>query len=126
MDLLRLFRVVNEMVFVVIGAMLLWVALAGRYLFDPRQPSWLILAGVLVVWGIYTWLRARKVVAPRTRLAMRIGGGSVALVGSIMASLAWAPFAVAGVLLGALSRGRPRLRTDSKTGEHASLSKFIQ
>jgi hypothetical protein len=100
MDLLRLFRVVNEMVFVVIGAMLLWVALAGRYFFDPRQPSWLILAGVLVVWGIYTWLRARKVGAPRTRLAMRIGGGSVALVGSIMASLAWAPFAVAGLLLG--------------------------
>ena len=81
------------MIFVVIGALLLWVALAGRYLFDPRQPSWLILAAVLIVWGIYTWLRARKVAPPRTRLAMRIGGASVALVGSIMASLAWAPFA---------------------------------
>jgi hypothetical protein len=101
MDLLRLFRVLNEMVFVVIGAMLLWVALAGRYFFDPRQPSWLILAGVLIVWGIYTWLRARKVAAPRTRLAMRIGGSSVALVGSIMVGLAWVPFAVAGLLLGA-------------------------
>ena len=82
MDLLRLFRVFNEMIFVVIGALLLWVALAGRYFFDPRQPSWLILAGVLIVWGIYTWLRARRVTPPRTRLAMRIGGGSVALVGS--------------------------------------------
>jgi hypothetical protein len=101
MDLLRLFRVFNEMIFVVIGALLLWVALAGRYFFDPRQPSWLILAGVLIVWGVYTWLRARRVAPPRTRLAMRIGGASVALVGSIMASLAWVPFAAAGLLLGA-------------------------
>ena len=77
------------------------VALAGRYFFDPRQPSWLILAAVLIVWGIYTWFRARGVTPPRTRLAMRIGGGSVTLVGSIMAALAWAPFAVAGLLLGA-------------------------
>jgi hypothetical protein len=101
MDLLRLFRIVNETIFVVIGALLLWVALAGRYLFDPRQPSWLILAAVLILWGIYTWNRARKVAVPRTRLGMRIGGSSVALVGLIMASLAWAPFAWAGLLLGA-------------------------
>jgi hypothetical protein len=101
MDLLRLFRIVNETIFVVIGALLLWVALAGRYLFDPRQPSWLILAAVLIAWGIYTWNRARKVAVPRTRLGMRIGGSSVALVGLIMASLAWAPFAWAGPLLGA-------------------------
>jgi len=101
MDLLKLLRVFNEMIFVVIGALLLWVALAGRYLFDPRQPSWLILAAVLIVWGIYTWIRARRVTPPRTRLAMRIGGGSVTLVGSIMAALAWAPFTVAGLLLGA-------------------------
>jgi len=101
MNLLRLFRIVNEMLFVVIGGMLLWVSLAGRYLFDPRQRSWLILAAVLIVWGIYTWLHARRVAAPRTRLGMRIGGGSVSLVGLIMASLAWAPFAWAGLLLGA-------------------------
>jgi hypothetical protein len=101
MDLLRLFRVVNEMIFVVIGALLLWVALAGRYFFDPRQPSWLILAAVLIAWGVYTWFHARKVKAPRTRLAMRIGGSSVSLVGLIMASLAWVPFAWGALLLGA-------------------------
>jgi hypothetical protein len=101
MDLLRLLRVFNEMIFVIIGALLLWVALAGRYFFDPRQPSWLILAAVLIVWGIYTWFRAQRVTPPRTRLAMRIGGSSVTIVGSIMAALAWVPFAVAGFLLGA-------------------------
>jgi hypothetical protein len=100
LDLLRLFRVVNEMIFVVIGALLLWVAFAGRFLFDPPQPSWLILAGVVIVWGIYTWRRARRIAPPRTRLAMKIGGGSVALVGLIMASLAWAPLAWAAALLG--------------------------
>jgi hypothetical protein len=66
-----------------------------------KLSYWLILAAVLIAWGIYTWLRARTVVPPRTRLAMRIGGGSVTLVGSLMAALAWAPFTVAGLLLGA-------------------------
>ena len=100
LDLLRLLRVFNEIIFVVIGALLLWVALAGRFFFDARQPSWLILAGVVIAWGIYTWRRARRIAPPRTRLAMKVGGGSVALVGLIMASLAWAPFAWAGALLG--------------------------
>ncbi len=87
------------MLFVVVGALLLWVALAGRYFFDPRTPSWLILAAVLIVWGVFTWLKSRNVKAPRTRLAMRIGGSSVALVGLIMASLGWAPFGWGGLLL---------------------------
>ena len=99
--MLQLFRIVNEMVFIVFGALLLWVSLSGRYFFDARQPSWLILAGVLVIWGLYTWRRAHRVGPPRTRLAMKIGGGSVTLVGLIMASLAWAPFAWGGLLLGA-------------------------
>jgi hypothetical protein len=100
-NLLQLFRVVNEMVFMLVGALLLWLALTGRYFFDPRQPSWLILAGVLVVWGVYTWSQARRVKASGVRLAMKIGASSVVLVGLIMASLGWAPFAWAGVLLGA-------------------------
>jgi hypothetical protein len=100
LDMLQLFRVMNEMLFIVIGALLLWVSRAGRFFVDPRQPSWLILAVVLIVWGIYTWRRARKVAAPRSRLAMRIGGSSVSLVGLIMASLAWAPFGWAGLMVG--------------------------
>jgi hypothetical protein len=91
----------NEVLFVVVGGLLLWVALAGRYFFDPRTPSWLILAAVLIVWGIFTWLKARKVKASRSRLAMRIGGSSVTLVGLIMASLAWAPFGWGGLLMAA-------------------------
>ena len=65
--MLQLFRIVNEMVFIVFGALLLWVSLSGRYFFDARQPSWLILAGVLVIWGLYTWRRAHRVGPPRTR-----------------------------------------------------------
>jgi hypothetical protein len=100
-SLLQLFRVVNELIFVVVGLLLLWVALTGRFFFDPRQPSWLILAAVLILWGLYTWRRALRVAVPRVRLALKIGGASVMLVGLIMASLAWAPFAWAGLLLGA-------------------------
>jgi hypothetical protein len=96
---LQLFRIMNEMLFVVVGAILLWVARSERFFFDPRTSSWLILAAVLIVWGIFTLLKARKVKSPRSRLAMRIGGGSVTLVGLIMASLAWAPFNWVGLLM---------------------------
>jgi len=96
---LQLFRIMNEMLFVVVGALLLWVALAGRFFFDPRTRSWLILSVVLIVWGIFTWRRARKVTSPRSRLAMKIGGGSITLVGLIMVSVAWVSFGLGTLLL---------------------------
>ena len=97
----QLFRMMNEMVFVLVGALLVWVALAGRYLFNPRQSSWLILSAVLILWGLRTWRRARAVREPRWRTASQIGGGSLALVGLLLLSLAWAPLRLAGMLLGA-------------------------
>ncbi len=44
---LRLFRMVNELIFVLLGALLLWLAASGRYFFDPRRPGWLVLGAVL-------------------------------------------------------------------------------
>ena len=97
----QLFALFNELIFLLVGALLLWVALTGRYFFNPRQTGWLVLAVVLVLWGLRTWRRARLVAAPRIRTAMKIGGGSLVLVGLIMLSLAWAPFRWAGWLLAA-------------------------
>jgi hypothetical protein len=90
-----------EMIFILVGWLLLWVALTGRYLFDPRRPSWMLLAAVLILWGAQTWRRARGTAARSVRLASRIGGGSLALVGLILLSLAWMPLGWVGVLLAA-------------------------
>jgi hypothetical protein len=95
----HLFRVVNEFVFMLVGALLVLFALTGRYLFNPRRPGWIGLSVVLILWGFGTWRRARASRFPADRLVTKIGGGSLALGGLIMLSLAWAPFRWAGWLL---------------------------
>jgi hypothetical protein len=97
----QLFRLLNEMVFILVGALLLWVAFAGRYLFDPRRPSWLVVSVILILWGARSWRQARAAMAGRWRAAGRISGGSLALVGLLMLSLAWAPYRWTGLLLAA-------------------------
>jgi hypothetical protein len=97
----QLFRLINEMVFMLVGALLLWVGLFGRYLFNPRSPGWLVLTAALVFWGLWEWFRAPGVATRGERAAMRIGGGSLVLAGVILLSLAEAPFRLAGFLLAA-------------------------
>jgi sulfite exporter TauE/SafE len=95
----HLFRVVNEFVFMLVGALLALFALTGRYLFNPRRPAWIALSVVLILWGLGTWSRARRSRIAVDRLVTKIGGGSLALAGLIMLSLTWAPFRWAGWLL---------------------------
>ena len=97
----QLFRLINEIAFVLVGALFLWVGLFGRYLFNPREPLWLGLTIASVAWGVVTWLRASRIAARSERVAIRIGGGSLAVAGLILLSLAWAPFRWAGLLVAA-------------------------
>lgn len=93
------FRVVNEFVFMMVGVLLVFFALTGRYLFNPRRPSWIALSIVLILWGLATWSRARFARLPPERLVAKIAGASLTVAGLIMLSLAWAPFRWAGWLL---------------------------
>jgi hypothetical protein len=95
----QLFRLVNEFVFILVGGLLVLFALTGRYLFNPRQPAWLVLSAIMILWGLRAWRRSRLSVLSADRLVGKIGGGSLALAGLILLSLAWAPFRWAGWLL---------------------------
>src|SRR5690348_1213212 len=93
------FRMVNEFVFMLVGALLACVALTGAYLLKPGQPGWIGLSVVLMLWGAGTWRRAQLSRIPSERLVTKVGGGSLALRGLNMLSLAGAPFRWAGWLL---------------------------
>jgi len=95
----RSFHLLTEMIFILAGALLLWIALTGRYLFDARRPSWLLLAVILTLWGLRAWQRARLIAVRNARLVARMGGASLVLVGLIMLSLAWMPLGWVGPLL---------------------------
>ena len=46
----NLFRMMIEMIFVLLGGFLAFLGLSNRFLFNPRSPAWLGLGAVLVYW----------------------------------------------------------------------------
>lgn len=78
----HLFRLMNEVVFVLLGALLAWAAFTGHYYFNPRSMTWLLLAGLLVAYGIVAAMWSS---GPRAISIVR--GGALIIVGLIMLAL---------------------------------------
>jgi hypothetical protein len=99
----NLFRLLNELVFILLGALLLWVARTGRYFFDRRAPLWIALGTFLIYWGLRaSWRGERRPPPParRERAITVVRGSSLALVGAMMLGIAWLPSGWVGPLLG--------------------------
>jgi hypothetical protein len=78
----QLFRLMNEVVFVLLGALLAWAAFTGHYYFNPRSMMWILLAGLLVAYGAVAAMWSS---GPRSIAFVR--GGSLIIVGLIMLAL---------------------------------------
>jgi hypothetical protein len=97
----RLFRLMIEFVFVLLGTLLVWLGLAGPAhgrTVDRHGAPWLILSAALIVWGLRAlyspgqwWLRWQN----WTR------GLSLALLGVVMLVISRAPFLWVGPMLAA-------------------------
>jgi len=96
-DPASLLRLVIEFIFILLGALLLWVALTGRYFFDRRSWAWILLGALLVLFGARGLYRAIHSAAATEE---RIRGASHALVGLSMLGVAGLPFEFVGPLLG--------------------------
>jgi len=94
-----LLRMTNELIFVMLGGLLIWVGLSNRFMFDLRRPAWLGLGVVLVYWGARGWLKTQRAARTPDRTAARIGGASLALVGLMMLSLVLVQLRWAGMML---------------------------
>ena len=100
----KLFRLLNELVFIFLGVLLLWVAVTGRYFFNRRATTWVGLGAFLIYWGLRTWWRtSRSPQQPsrRERAAAAVRASSLALLGAMMLGIAWLPFPWVAPLLGA-------------------------
>ena len=80
--LLRLF---NELVLLLLGGLLVWVALSGRFFPDRRSTPWLGLGVFLLYWGFRAAARAGRYAS---RWEHYVRGGSLALVGLVMLGIA--------------------------------------
>ena len=94
-----LLRITNEMIFVLLGGLLVWVGLNSRFMFDPRKPAWLGLGAVLVYWGLRAWMKTQRAARTAERMTVRVGGASLAIVGIMMLSLVFVQFRWVGTIL---------------------------
>jgi hypothetical protein len=104
----RLLRAIIELLFVLLGGLVIWLGLSGEilvYSFNPRRPGWLVLSAAIILWG----LRAMYRPGVGSTLAERwTRGVSLVLLGTVMLAMAQARFqwigplvATGGLILGA-------------------------
>jgi len=92
----RLFRLIIELIFVMLGTLVMWLGVTGHIFFDRRAAGWLILSAALILWGARALIKPDKWWSPwetRTR------GISLILLGLVMLVISRVPFAWVGTLL---------------------------
>ena len=99
----QLIRVVIELIFVLLGGLVVWLGVTNQIFFDRRTPAWMILAIALIAWGAYAFARPARGWLRGERWTR---GVSLVLLGVIMLAITRVPFlmigklfAVAGVIL---------------------------
>ncbi len=89
-------RITIEIIFVLLGGLVVWLGLSEHILFDRRKPGWLLLGAVLIVWGI------RALYKPGqwwSRNEQWTRGLSLSLLGVVMLGISRVPFPWVGRLL---------------------------
>jgi hypothetical protein len=97
----HLLRIIIEMIFVLLGALVVWLGVTGQIHFDRRKLPWLVLSAALIVWGL------RALYKPgQWRWEHWTRGLSLTLLGMVMLAISRVPFlwvgrlfALAGLLL---------------------------
>lgn len=91
-----LFGLINEIIILLLGLLLAFLALTGRFAWNLRREFWIVLAVALCLLGMRTVLRAGKY---STRWLHLVRGASFVIVGVIMLVVLVAPLAHMQTLL---------------------------
>jgi hypothetical protein len=79
-----LWRVANELIFFLCGALLILVAVSGRYGWNRKSEAWIALGAFLFVIGLRAIVRAGRYVS---RWQHYVRGGTFVLAGAIMLAI---------------------------------------
>jgi hypothetical protein len=93
----RLFNLMIELIFVLLGGLVVWLALSRRVYVDRHSVAWLILSAALVLWGLRVLYKGQW----WTRWQNWTRGLSLVLLGVLMLVISRAPFPWVGPLLAA-------------------------
>jgi hypothetical protein len=92
----RALRLMIEIIFVLLGGLVVWLALSGRILVERNKPSWYILSVALILWGLRALYDSKKW---WVRWENWMRGLSLILLGALMLAISRVPFLWIGPLL---------------------------
>ncbi|HEY5068435.1 MAG TPA: hypothetical protein VII37_01575 [Candidatus Acidoferrum sp.] len=93
----RLLRVVIEIIFVLLGLLVVWLGLTGHIFFDRHKLPWLVLSVALILWGIRGIYRKPGSKPPQPEDYIR--AVSLTALGIVLLAISRVPFAWVGPLL---------------------------
>lgn len=92
----QVLRVTIEIIFVLLGGLVVWLGLSEHILFDRRKPGWLLLSAALIVWGVRALYKPGPWWSRKERWTR---GLSLTLLGAVMLAISRVPFLWVGRLL---------------------------
>ena len=92
----QVLRITIEIIFVLLGALVVWLGLSGHILFDRRKPGWLLLSIALILWGVRALYKPGQWWSRQEQLTR---GLSLTLLGFVMLAISRVPFEWVGPLL---------------------------
>ena len=94
----RLTQLLTEFVFLLLGALVMWLAANGRIYFDRHAVSWLVVSVALIAWGLLALAKPGQFWAKWQKWNR---GGSLVLLGAVMLAISRVPFDWVSKLLAA-------------------------
>ena len=85
----RLTQLLTELIFLLLGALVIWLAASGRIYFDRHGVGWLVLSVALIAWGLLAMAKPGQFWAKWQKWNR---GGSLVLLGLVMLSISRVPF----------------------------------
>jgi hypothetical protein len=92
----RLFRLINEMIFLLLGGLLAWIGASGQIFFDRRSLSWAVASAALILWGLRVLMKPGKW---EDRGQSWTRGLSLVVTGAVLLAISRVPFSWVGPLL---------------------------
>jgi hypothetical protein len=92
----RLTELLVEFVFLLLGALVIWLGVRRHINFVPGGTGWLVISMALLVWGLIAFAKPGD---PRSRSQKWIRGSSLLLLGMLMFCMVRVPFMWVGHLL---------------------------
>ncbi len=92
----RLLRVIVELLFVLLGALVIWLGVTGHIFFDRRSLGWLGVGVILVLWGARGLYKPSRLLSQKENWAR---GVSLVLLGLVMLVISRVAFTWVGPLL---------------------------